>query len=287
MGYTRDRLIEELELRRYRSSTIESYVRCSRKLVEHFWRPAESLSEEDVRGFMLHLVRIRNIGPSGQKVYVAALRFLFTHVLGRPEVIHALATPKVPRTLPVVLSGTEVEALLSAIESLKYRGVVMCTYGAGLRVGEACMLRPEHVDSKRMLLRVVDAKGARDRYVPLAQRLLDGLRAYWRAVQPPRDGFLFPGRSAKGHIVPETVRKVLARAVAATGLEKRVTPHVLRHSFATHLLELGTDVRVIQALLGHSSIRTTARYTHVGGPLVARTKSPLDVLGTTEAEPLG
>lgn len=287
MGKTRDRLIEEMELRRYRPRTIERYVHCAQMLIRHFWRPAESLSMEDVRSFMLHLVHVRKIGPSSQKVYVAALKFLFAHVVGRPEVLHALPNPRVPRTLPVVLSGTEVEALLGAVESLKYRGVIMCTYGSGLRVTEACTLRPGDVDSKRMLLHVANAKGARDRYVPLPERLLDGLRAYWIAARPRRDGYLFPDSSDESHIDPRSVRHVLARAAEAIGMRKRVSPHVLRHSFATHLLELGTDIRVIQALLGHASIRSTARYTRVGGPLLTRTKSPLDALGTKEAEPLG
>jgi site-specific recombinase XerD len=287
MGQTRDRLVAELEIRRYRPSTIESYVRCARKLVEHFWRPAESLGREDLRGFLLHLVRIRKIGPAGQKLYVAAFRFLYAHVLGRPEMLHFLPYPRVPRPLPVVLSGSEVAALLAAVESPKYRAVVMCAYGAGLRISEVCALLPEDVDSKRMLLHIRDAKGGRDRYVVLSQRLLHALRAYWVAARPPRDGFLFPGATAGTHIAPDTVREVLRRAAVASGLAKRVTPHILRHSFATHLLEAGTDMRVIQALLGHGSIRTTARYTHVGGPLIARTKSPLDLLGTPEGKALG
>ena len=287
MGKTQKRLLEEMELRRYRPSTIESYERCARKLVEHFWRPAESLDDDDLRGFVLHLVRVRKIGPAGHKLYVAAIRFLYCHVVGRPEVVHVLPYPKVPRPLPVVLSGTEVEGLLGAIESPKYRAIVMCAYGAGLRVGEVCSLRPEDVDGKRMLLHVRDAKGARDRYVVLAARLLDALRAYWRAVRPARDGYLFPGATAGSHVSDDTVRQVLRRAAASCGLEKRVYPHVLRHSFATHLLEAGTDLRVIQVLLGHASIRTTARYTHVSARLIGRTKSPLDLLGTKEGEPLG
>lgn len=286
MGEIRDRLVAELEVRRYAPSTIKRYQVSVRALVRHFWRSPETLSAEDVRSFMLHLVRVRKIAPSSQKVYVAALRFLFEVVLGRLEMVHVLPNPRMPKTLPVVLSGTEVETLFGAIDSLKHRAVIMCAYGSGLRISEACKLRVEDVDSKRMLLRI-RGKGAKDRYVVLPQRLLDVLRVYWKEFRPPRDGFLFLGATPDAHLAPDTVRGVLKRAVAASGITKSVAPHVLRHTFATHLLETGTDIRVIQAMLGHASLRTTARYTRVGGPLIARTQSPLDKLGTPEAAPLG
>lgn len=286
MGKTRDRLIAEMTLRRCRAETIRSYVGCCRRLVAHYWRPAETLTRDEVRDFVLHLVRERNIGPSQQKVYGAALRFLYTHVLHRPDVGTDLPSPRTPKTLPVVLSGTEVETLLQAIKAPTFRAVVMCMYGAGLRISEACTLRPENIVSERMVIHVVDAKGARDRFVTLSQRLLDELRAYWKAVHPPRDGFLFPGGN-EGHLGARGVRQKLKRTAVKIGLGEQVTPHTLRHSYATHLLELGVDVRVVQALLGHSSIRTTVRYTQVGGALIARTKNPLDLLGTEDAKPLG
>jgi site-specific recombinase XerD len=286
MGQTKDRIIAELELRRYSPTTIKAYVRHARNTVCHFMRPLEELDADDLRGFLLHLIRVRKVGPAAHKLYVASLRFTYQHVLGKPELTHALPWPRVPRSLPVVLSGTEVVRLLEALESPKYRAVTMCAYGGGLRVSEVCGLRPEDVDSKRMLIHV-RGKGGRDRYVVLAGRLLEALRAYWRAVRPPRDGYLFPGVAPDSRLAPDTVRDVLRRAAKACGLEKRVSPHVLRHSFATHLLETGTDLRVIQELLGHGSIRTTARYTHVSARLIGRTKSPLDLLGTDEAKPLG
>ncbi len=286
MGKIRERYVAELEVRRYAPMTIKRYLSSVKALVRHFWRSPETLDVEDVRGFMLHLVRVRKIGPSSQKVYVAALKFLFEVVLDRPEMVHVLPNPRMPKTLPVVLSGTEVETLFGAIESLKHRAVVMCAYGAGLRVSEACKLRVEDIDSKRMLLRT-RGKGARDRFVVLPARLLDALRVYWKEFRPPRQGCLVRGATPDGHLAPATGRGGLRRAVGASGLTKPVTPHVLRHTFATHLLETGTDIRVIQAMLGHASIRTTARYTRVGGPLIARTQSPLDKLGTPEAAPLG
>lgn len=163
----------------------------------------------------------------------------------------------------------------------------MCAYGSGLRVSEACALTPADIDSKRMVIHVREGKRSRDRYVMLGGRLLEALREWWRVERPARDGYLFPGATAGNHLSPDAVRAVVKKAAAAAGIQKRVTPHVLRHSFATHLLESGTDVRVIQRLLGHGSIRTTERYTHVSTAHVARTKSPLDLLGTEDAKPLG
>ena len=287
MGKTRDAMLADLELRRYAESTKYKYLQCAKNFVAHFMRPAEDLGEDEVRGFVLHLVREEKASPTVQKMHVAAIRFLYTHTLRRPEVVHWLPWPKVPRTLPVVLSGTETLALLEAVESPKYRAVLMCAYGAGLRVSEACALTPADIDSKRMLIHVRRGKRGRDRYVMLGQRLLETLRIWWCVERPARDGYLFAGSTADRHISRHTVKKVLKKAAVAAGVEKRVTPHVLRHSFATHLLEAGTDIRVIQALLGHGSIRTTTRYTHVSAEHVGRTKSPLDLLGTEEGKPLG
>ena len=287
MGSTSDRMRAELELRRYSPSTQKEYLRCARHFVAHYMRPAEELGEAEVRGFLLHLVRVRKAGEATHKMFVAALRFLYTHVLGRPEVLPAAPWPRMKRPLPVVLAGSEVESLLAAVESVKYRAILMAAYGGGLRVAEACALRPRDVDSTRMLIHVRDGKRGRDRYVMLSTRLLAALRAYWREARPPRDGSLFPGAKPGSHLSPSTVRAVLKKAARAAGVEKRTTPHVLRHSFATHLLESGTDLRVIQVLLGHGSIRTTARYTHVSAEHVGRTKSPLDLLGTEDGKPLG
>jgi integrase/recombinase XerD len=287
MGKTRDAMLADLELRRYRPSTKTEYLRCAKNYVLHYMKSAEELGESEVRAFVLHLVRVKKVSASVQKMYVAAIRFLYTHTLRRPEVLHWLPWPKVPRSLPVVLSGTEVLGLLEAVESPKYRAILMCAYGAGLRIAEACALAPADIDSKRMLIHVRDGKRGRDRYVMLSPRLLDALRIYWRSARPPRDGYLFPGATPKKHIAPTTARGVLRKAVEAIKLKKAASPHTLRHSFATHLLETGVDIRVIQELLGHGSIRTTARYAHVSAQHVGRTKSPLDLLGTEEGKPLG
>jgi site-specific recombinase XerD len=188
--------------------------------------------------------------------------------------------------LPDVLSGSELLQLFHTIEPLKHRVVIITTYALGLRISETCGLHLADIDSRRGLIHVRDGKRGRDRYVPLGARLLAVLRDYWK-VERPAPPFLFPGGAPGTHVSPAPVRDALHHAVAACGLQKRVTPHVLRHSCATHLLETGTDIRVIQVLLGHGSIRTTARYTHVSAAHVGRTRSPLDVLGTPEGAVLG
>jgi integrase/recombinase XerD len=284
---TGDRMRADMELQRFARSTIESYLRCARGFVRHYMRPAEDLGEAEVRGFFLHLVRVRKVSASLHKMHVAAVRFLYAITLRRPEVVHWLAWPKTPRLLPVILSGSEVFALLEAVESPKYRALLMCVYGSGLRVSEACALTPADIDSERMVIHVRLAKRGRDRYVMLGQRLVEALRVWWRVERPARDAYLFPGSVAGTHVARDTVRTVLKKAAVAAGVEKRTYPHLLRHSFATHLLESGVDIRVIQRLLGHASIRTTERYTHVSAALVGRTKSPLDLLGTEAAKPLG
>jgi integrase/recombinase XerD len=287
MGKTRDQMLGDLELRRYSLSTKTEYLRCARNFVAYYMRPAEELGAPEVRAFLLHLVQVKHVSEATHKMHVAALRFLYAHTLGRPEVLPALPWPKVGKPLPVVLSGSEVQRLLEAIESRKYRALLMCAYGAGVRVSEVCELKPQDIDSGRKLIHIRDGKRRRDRYVMLSERLLEALRMYWRAERPARDGYIFPGAKPGSHVAPETVRAVVRKAATAAGLAKHVTPHTLRHCFATHLLEAGTDTRVIQELLGHGSIRTTGRYTHVSARHVGRTKSPLDLLGTKEGEPLG
>jgi site-specific recombinase XerD len=190
-----------------------------------------------------------------------------------------------PKTKPDILSGSEVEQLLDAVPTLIPRMALTTAYGAGLRKSEVVQLRVEDIDGKRKLIHVRLGKGGKDRYVMLADRLLEGLRQYWLKVKP--QGWLFPGKKPGTHLHSDSLRWAIKTALKKTKMKKRVTPHVLRHSFATHLLEAGNDIRVIQVLLGHSSIRTTARYTQVSSRHIASTKSPLDLLGTPRASALG
>jgi integrase/recombinase XerD len=286
MGQVRDRMKEDLRLRFYRRGTIQLYLRYAAKFVAHCRRPPAEMGRDEVRAYLLYLVEERKLMAGTVKGHLGAIRFLYAVTLGRPEVVAGFAWPRQLRPLPDILSGTEVAAVLGAVEGLRYRAILMVAYGAGLRVTEACRLGIADVDSKRGLIHVRDGKRGRDRYVGLGARLLAVLREYWRAARPSGPA-LFPGDGESGTISADAVRHALRRAVARTDVKKRVTPHLLRHAFATHLHELGTDIRTIQALLGHASIRTTVHYTQVSQRTVGATTSPLDLLGTPEARRLG
>ena len=279
MGQLREKMKADLKLRRYRAGTIENYLLCAKKFAAFHRRSPLEMGEAEAKQYLLHLVEEQKIGPAGHKMHVAAIKFLYAVTLDRPEVAVRLPWPRVPVKLPDILDGSEIEALLDAMESMKYRAIVMTAYGAGLRISEACTLRTTDIDSKRGVIHVRDGKRGRDRYVMLSLRLLACLRQYWVAARPSGPE-LFPGSIAGTVVARETVRVALRKAVDKAGIKKRVTPHVLRHCFATHLLEGGADIRTIQVLLGHGSIRTTARYTQVSTRHVASTQSPLDRLGT-------
>lgn len=286
MGKLRDKMIQDLCLRRYSPKTCKEYVRCARDFVAYHHRPPEQMGETEIRDYLLFLALERKVAPATRKMHLAAVKFLYAVTLGRPEVVARIPWPKVDSALPDILSGTEVYALLDAIESTKFRAILMTTYGLGLRISEVCRLRADDIDSKRMLVHVRNAKGARDRFVPLPERVLFTLRRYW-AAERPVGPLLFPGATPGSEVSVDAVRGHLRAGAEKAGLTKRVTPHVLRHTFATHLLELGTDLRVIQMLLGHRSIRTTLRYTRVTDKHLARTTSPIDLLGTPEAKTIG
>jgi site-specific recombinase XerD len=270
----------DLRLRGMSPVTQRMYLACVRRFAAYHDRSPAALGETAVRAFLDHLVRDRRMSPATLRVYGAALRFLYDVTLSRPDVVRRVPYPRrVPERLPEILSPTEVAQLLGALRSLKHRAMVMAAYGAGLRVSELCALTAADIDSARMLLRVRAGKGAKDRYVMLSARLLGTLRAYWRQ-QPPRGEYLFPSPRAGQPVSTKAVWRLLRRAAARAQLRKRVTPHGLRHSFATHLLEAGTDIRVIQVLLGHRSLRTTARYALVSRAHVGTVRSPLDTLPT-------
>lgn len=278
---TLERMAQDLKLRGLSRKTTEEYRRCARRFMEYHQQPADALELDEIRAFLLHRLLNDKISGSTQKVTIAALRFLYANTLGRPEIVSEIRYPKVCSALPDILSGTEVSRVLDALAKPKYRAIVLTTYGSGLRIREACGLQVQDVDSKRMVLHIRAAKGGGDRYVPLPERVLFMLRRYWVAARP-QGPFLFPGKEPGQCISPDAVRHHLHEAALKAGIQKKVTPHVLRHSFATHLLELGTDIRVIQMLLGHHSITTTLRYTRVTPHHVGQVKTPVDVLGTTK-----
>lgn len=285
MGELYDRMARDLKLKNLAVGTQRQYLACCKRFAAYHWRSPRLMGLEEVKEFLGYLM-----AGSGSierlKMHVAGLKFLYGVTLDRPEVADRLPWPKVPHKKPAILSGKEVEAVLAAIPSLVPAMVVLTAYGAGLRVSEAVRLRVEDIDGKRGLIHVRLGKGKKDRYVMLPARLHKALRAYWTKVRP-QDGWLFPGKKKRTHLHSTAVNWALKEAAKKAKLKKRVTAHTLRHSFGTHLLELGTDIRVIQALLGHASIRTTARYAQVSARHIASVKSPLDVLGTKKGTVLG
>ncbi len=286
MGDLKDRMEADLRILNLGAGTQKAYLRYAYNFTKYFMKSPADMGEEEVREYLLHLLDERELKPSTVKVHTAALKLLYNVTLKRPDVVRSIRMPRVPQQVPEILSGSEVETFLESLESPMYRAIAMTMYGAGLRVSEACRLQIEDIDSKRMVIRIRNGKGGKGRYSKLAERLLVVLREYYRHARPP-GSYLFPGQPADKPISPESVRRAMNKATEACGISKRLTPHVLRHSFATHLHETGTDIRVIQVLLGHRSIRATQLYAQVSTQQVSRTKSPLDLLGTKEGKVLG
>jgi len=277
MGKLHDQMQEDLLLKAYSPNTQRNYLRCARHFAKHYMRSPEEMGEQEVRGFLLHLLQDRQASPATLDMYVNALKFLYNVTLKRSEAVQGLSHPKRPTTLPVILSPEEVRRIFAAIRSVKHKAIIATAYAAGLRISEVCALRVSDIDSQRMRIHVRAGKGKKDRYVMLGESLLDLLRQYYQKARPQGD-YLFPGYKPHHPICTNAVRQVLRKVVRETGLAKKVTMHTLRHCFATHLLEAGTDIRILQVLLGHSSIRTTLRYTHITDRLVQKLVSPLDMI---------
>jgi site-specific recombinase XerD len=276
MGQFQDRMDRELRIRGLAESTRRSYLEKMRSFVRHFMRPPDQLTAEDVKQYQLFLTKDHKLTWSTFNVHVCAIRFFYRHVLRVEWKVEHILYQKTGKRLPVVLSGEEVIALLDAATNLKHRAILMTLYSAGLRASEATQLRLEDIDSQRMMIRVVQGKGRKDRYVMLSRKLLETLRRYWSEGRPAP--WLFPGQASCRPITYKSVDRLFARAKAKAGIRKPVSPHSLRHSFATHLLERGVNIRVIQRLLGHRSLRSTEVYTHVAESFVRDTQSPLDDL---------
>ena len=268
-----ERMREDLQLGQYSRVTQKHYLGCIKKFLTWSDRSPTEIGREDIRDFLLTL-RER---PSTQKMHHAALRFLYIRTLQCPEKVEGIAWPKIKQGLPVILSSDEVYALFEAMDGLLHRAFLMTAYGAGLRISEARALGIRDIDSKRMLIHIRKGKGGTDRYVLLSPHLLTALRDYWRIVRP-KGPYLFEGARAGHPISLRPIREAIKEAALKAGITKRVTPHTLRHAFATHLLEDGADIRVIQTLLGHSSIGTTVRYTQVTTTHLGTIRSPLDKL---------
>jgi site-specific recombinase XerD len=269
-------MIEDLKLRNLAPRTIEVYVQRVAAFARHFGKSPEHLGQPEVRSYLVHLVQEKHVSWSYYNQALCALRLLYRVTLGKKWVLNGVVFPKQEKKLPVVLSPAEVAQFFGAIPGLKHRALLMTAYAAGLRVSEVVALRVDDIDSRRMVIRVRQAKGRKDRYVMLSPRLLEILRQYWKAARPT--GYLFPGQDPEKPLNARTVHQACRDACQSAGLNKHVTVHTLRHSFATHLLEAGTNLRTIQILLGHSSLRTTAVYTHVSAATLEATPSPLDRL---------
>jgi len=277
MSALRSRMIQDLELAGLVPKTRRAYVASIHDMSRFFRRSPEELSQEEIRRWVEHL-RSSGIGPERIRQHYAALKFLYGKTLGSPEKVAFISWPKHPDRLPTVLSAVEVAELLKCLTSLRMRVFFTTLYATGLRIGEGCRLQTGDIDASRGVIHVRAGKGRKDRLVTLSPRLLDTLRSYWKQERPAAP-WLFSTKTG-GPLYPEVARHALQLAAREAKLDKRVTPHMLRHSFATHLLEAGTDLRVLQVLLGHAHIGTTTRYTRVSSRLVARTPSPFDLLPT-------
>jgi integrase/recombinase XerD len=272
----RQRMIEDMTARRFQEKVQKDYLRHVRNFAVFLGRSPDAATAEDVRLFQLHMAN-RRIGAPTINATVAALRFFFNVTLERPELVRYLASVHEPRKAPVVLNQEEMARLLEAAPGLKYKAAFGVAYGAGLRVSEVVALKVSDIDSKRMTLRVEQGKGQRDRYVMLSPQLLEWLRDWWRAARP--QAWLFPGQNPVNPMSARQLSRVVRDAARAAGIAKRVSPHTLRHSFATHLLEQNVDIRVIQVLLGHAKLETTALYTRVAVNTIRDVTSPLENLG--------
>ena len=278
----RRRMIEDMTVRNLSPATQRSYLHAVAKFSRYFSRSPDRLDIEDVRAFQVFLVSQKISWPALNQT-VCALRFFYGVTLNRPEIPERIAYAREPRKLPVILSADEVVRFLEAVPSLKTRTALTTAYAAGLRASEAVSLKVADIDSSRMLIQVRHGKGAKDRTVMLSPQLLAILRTYWRLARPRE--WLFPGRDESKPIDVQVLHAACRSATKAAGLAKRVTVHTLRHSFATHLLESGVDIRIIQVLLGHNSLSTTTRYTQVATTTIAKTRSPIDRLALEVVPP--
>src|ERR1700693_1338261 len=277
----RQRMIEDMAMRGLRSDTQHEYIRFVRSFAAFLRQPPDTATAEDIRRFQVHQ-RESGVQPPTINCSVSALRFFFTVTLDRPDLSRRLVLARYPRKLPAVLSVEEVGRLLEAAPGIKYKDILGTAYGAGLRVSEVARAKVDDIDSTRMLIRVEQGKGRKDRNAMLSPQLLALLRLWWkegkrRSVMLPH-GWLFPGRSHTDPISTRQINRAIHEAAEATGIRKRVSPHTLRHSFATHLLEQDVDIRVIQVLLGHSKLDTTALYARVATKTIRSVTSPLERL---------
>lgn len=277
----RQRMLDDMRMRKLEPKTQQAYVRAVRKLTAYLQRSPDTTSAEDLRNFQLHLVD-SGVSPITLNATITGLKFFFDITLSRPELMLKMQPVHVPRTLPVVLSREEVSRLIAAAWNLKHQTALSLAYGPGLRASEVISLKVGDIDSQRMTLRVEQGKGRKDRYAMLPPILLERLRVWWRVGHAQgkilRNGWLFPGMDPMDPLSTRQLNRAIHAAAEAAKIDKRVSMHTLRHSFATHLLEQRVDIRVIQVLLGHAKLETTSIYAHVATDLLREVISPLENL---------
>ena len=277
----RQRMLEDMRMRKLGDKTQGHYIRAVRRFAAYLGRPPDTASAEELRRYQLHLVD-EGVSPASLNAAISGLKFFYAITLDRPEVMARMQPVRLPRTLPVVLSREEVARLIEAAGNLKHQTALAVAYGTGLRASEVVSLKVGDIDSARMTLRVEQGKGHKDRYAMLSPVLLGRLRAWWRVARAqgkmPDGGWLFPGLDPVDHLSTRQLNRAVHAAAEAARLDKRVSMHTLRHSFATHLLEAKVDIRVIQVLLGHKKLETTALYAQVATDILREVVSPLEAL---------
>jgi integrase/recombinase XerD len=274
MGKLRDQMEMDMRLRRFSPKTITCYLACMKGVAKHFRKSPAELGDEEIRAYLHYLMEERKASQSVLVQTYSALKFFFENTLQKQWNAIRIPRCKQRRKLPGVLTREEVESILSATKNLKHRAILMTLYSAGLRIGEVTRLKVSDIESGRMMIRVNEGKGLKDRYTLLGERNLEMLRRYWKAYRPLE--WLFPGRNASDPVSISAIQRVFKTSLAKAGIKKKASVHTLRHCFATHLLESGTDFYYIQRLLGHKSAGTTSVYLHITGKDIGKIKSPID-----------
>ena len=274
MGKLRDQMEMDMKLRRFSPKTIACYLGCMKGVAKHFRKSPAELGDEEIRAYLHYLMEERKASQSVLVQTYSALKFFFENTLQKQWNAIRIPRCKQRRKLPGVLTREEVESILSATKNLKHRAILMTLYSAGLRIGEVTRLKVSDIESGRMMIRVNEGKGLKDRYTLLGERNLEMLRRYWKAYRPLE--WLFPGRNASDPVSISAIQRVFKTSLAKAGIKKKASVHTLRHCFATHLLDSGTDLYYIQRLWGHKSAGTTSVYLHITGKDIGKIKSPLD-----------
>ena len=278
MGKYFNQMKQDLEIRGYSSSTVRIYLDHMKNFIKFHMKSPEDILLEDITAYQVYLVYSKKSSFATFNLAVCSIKYFYKHVIRKEWNIDQIPFQKRIKSLPTVISKQEISRIINAAENLKYKAIIQTLYSGGLRLSECVNLKVNDIDSKRMVIKIKQSKGRKDRYVMLSKTLLATLREYWKNAQPKPKTFLFPGNHLDKPICNRWVQRIVQDTTLHAHIDKRVTPHTLRHSFATHLLEDGVNIRVIQQLLGHDSLRATAIYTHVAENYINQTQSPLDSL---------